>query len=283
MTFAPGGRSFHTVLACRAVATRAKKVIWIASYPKSGNTWIRFMACNLLYGRQESASSLNRLVPDVHEVTDDPMSDPPAALLKTHFTCGPHLPYWDRAAGAIYVFRHPADVLASNFFYSQRSAPGAGAVQSDFDRYVDAFLQARGDPRWIELGMGSWEDNVRGWLHGSLPFPVVRIRYEDVIDDPLAACARLAQLLRPDSTRDELKRAVDHSSFDRMREIERADIREQRVGIFYKPYLQASIDAGSRFMRRGMVGDGAARLSAAQRARLRETFGALLADLGYGD
>jgi hypothetical protein len=66
-----------------------------------------------------------------------------------------------------------------------------------------------------------------------------------------------------------------------MRAIERADIREQRVGIFFKPYLQASIDAGNRFMRRGMAGDGSARLSPEQGARLRSTFGSLLQELGY--
>jgi hypothetical protein len=66
-----------------------------------------------------------------------------------------------------------------------------------------------------------------------------------------------------------------------MREIECADIRNQRVGIFYKPYLQQSIDAGSRFMRRGVVGDGPGRLNRDQRARLRSAFGSLLQELGY--
>jgi aryl sulfotransferase len=268
-----------------SVSTASKKVVWIASYPKSGNTWIRFMACNLLYGRQESAAALNALAPDLHEPGGDPNparpAAAPAALLKTHFAFAPRLPYADQTAAAIYVVRDPADVLASNFFYSQRSARLADTTQAEFDRYVDAFLENRGDPRWIELGMGSWEENVRSWLDTPLPFPVLRIRYEDMIDDPMTACGTLAQLLRPGSTRAELKQAVDNSSFERMREIERADIREQRVGIFYKPYLRPSIDAGSRFMRRGMVGDGAARLSAPQRARLRATFDPLLSDLGY--
>jgi hypothetical protein len=272
-------------MASTSASTPSKKIVWIASYPKSGNTWIRFMACNLLYGRQESAAGLNALAPDLHELGGDPdiavPAAAPAALLKTHFSLSPGLPYADRTAAAIYVVRDPADVLASNFFYSRRSAHLADTTQAEFDRYVDTFLENRGDPRWIEMGMGSWEENVRSWLDTPLPFPVRRVRYEDMLDDPMTACGTLAQLLRPGSTRADLKQAVDNSSFERMREIERADIREQRVGIFYKPYLQASIDAGSRFMRRGMAGDGAARLSAPQRVRLRETFGPLLRDLGY--
>ena len=263
------------------VSASPDKVVWIASYPKSGNTWVRFMTCNLLFGRQESASSLNELAPDLHEMTGAPDTPAPAGLMKTHFAFSASLPYAERTAAAIYIVRDPADVLASNFFYSQRSERWSEASQADFNHYVEAFLRHRGDPRWAELGMGSWEENVRSWLETPVEFPVLRIRYEDMVDDPMTVCREIAQLLRPDSTRSDIRQAVDNSTFERMRDIERADIRDHRVGIFYKPYLQASIDAGNRFMRRGMVGDGSARLSAEQRARLRNTFGSLLRELGY--
>jgi hypothetical protein len=239
------------------------------------------MACNLLFGRQESAASLNTLAPDVHELGDALDSSSPPDLLKTHFAFTPQLPFADRTAAAIYIVRDPADVLASNFFYSKRSERLSEGSQSEFDEYVDRFLRHRGDPRWIELGMGSWEDNVRSWLTIPVDFPVLRLRYEDMIDDPMSACGAIAGLLRSDSTRENLKQAVENSSFERMREIERADVRHRRVGIFYKPYLQASIEAGNRFMRRGMVGDGSARLDAGQRARLRSAFAPLLTELGY--
>jgi hypothetical protein len=258
-----------------------KKIVWIASYPKSGNTWVRFMACNLLFGRQESASMLSTLAPDLHEMGGSPDAVAPAGLLKTHFAFSSTLPYAEQTAAAIYVVRDPADVLASNFFYSQRSERLSEASSAEFDRYVDAFLEHRGDPRWIRLGMGSWEENIRSWLQTPVDFPIVRLRYEDMVDDPMTAGRAIARLLRPDSTPADIRQAVDNSSFERMRAIERADIREQRVGIFFKPYLQASIDAGNRFMRRGMAGDGSARLSPEQGARLRSTFGSLLQELGY--
>lgn len=259
-----------------------KGVMWIAAYPKSGNTWVRFMVCNLLFGRQESAATLATLAPDIHE-TGAAERRMRGALLKTHFPFSGSLPLAERTTGAIYIIRHPADVLVSNFFYSQRSAGNADPSAADFDRYVEMFLEHRGDKRWIELGMGSWEQNVRSWLGGGLPFPVVRIRYEDMIDDAQGACRRIARLLRPESSAADLEQAVQNSSFSRMRDIERADIRSKRVGIFYKPYLQASIDAGNRFMRRGLAGDGVARLNPQQRARLRDAFGALLREMGYTD
>jgi hypothetical protein len=256
-------------------------VVWIASYPKSGNTWVRFMACNLLHGRQDTAAALSALAPDVHELGGPLDAAPPAGLLKTHFAFSSSLPYAERTAAAIYVVRDPADVLASNFFYSQRSSAQSDASPAAFNRYVEAFIEHRGDPRWIERGMGSWEDNVRSWLKAPRPFPVLQLRYEDIVADAVSACRAIAELLRPQSTEANIAQAVHNSSFQRLREIERADIHDKRVGIFYKPYLQSSIDSGSRFMRRGVIGDGSARLSAEQRARLRSEFSPLLQELGY--
>ncbi len=74
---------------------------------------------------------------------------------------------------------------------------------------------------------------------------------------------------------------VESCSFHRMREVEEADIRAKRIGIFYKPYLQSAIDSGARFMRRGVVGEAGSRLSPEQRARLQVTFAPLLSQLGY--
>ena len=256
----------------------SRNIVWVASYPKSGNTWVRFLACNLLHGRQESASALNLLVPDIHELGPRLVNSPYAGLVKTHFAFSSRIPLAERTAAAIYVVREPADVLISNYHYGRRSGADRDVA---FDEYVDTFIENRGDPRWIQLGMGSWEDNVRSWLEPRHPFPVLRIRYEDLVADPTAGCLALAKLIRPDSSAEEIREAVLNSSFQRMREVEEADIHLKKIGIFYKPYLQQSIDSGLRFMRHGAVGDGAGRLSPEQRGRLRSAFHPLLAQLGY--
>src|SRR5271156_62773 len=99
-----------------------KNIVWIASYPKSGNTWVRFMACNLLYGRQESAAAVSVLAPDIHEKARELIERAHAGFVKTHFACSPDMPMAERTAAAIYVVRRPEDVLVSNFYYAQRSA-----------------------------------------------------------------------------------------------------------------------------------------------------------------
>jgi len=261
------------------MATSSRTIVWIASYPKSGNTWLRFLASNLLFGRQESAAALNDLVPDVHELGAAFTVPTERRLLKTHFTCVPRLqPLLPYTAAAVYVVRNPADVLVSNYHYSLRTGNTAPLRLAD---YAHSFIANRGDPRWAQLGMGTWDENVRSWWRTDLPFPVLRLKYEDILADPAAGARVLSELLGKTSSPEEIARVVKDSSFNRMRQIEEADIRAKRVGIFYKPYLQSSIDSGMRFMRGGRAGDAAEALSEDQKANVVRAFSPLLQELGY--
>lgn len=256
-----------------------RDIVWIASYPKSGNTWVRFMLCNLMFGTQTSAAALNQLIPDVHEVPVAQLER--GGLCKTHFMYSGALPLAQRTAGCLYIVRHPADVLVSNFHYAFRAAAGGDPSPAAFDRYVEDFVSHRGDPRWVQLGMGSWEANVRSWIAERREFPVQLLKYEDLKRDPRRIAETLSQWLGTGAAPDRVAQVVTESSFARMREIEETDIRDRRVGIFYKPYLEPSIRAGRRFMRSGASGEGVRELSSAQRARLADVFGPLLQALGY--
>jgi hypothetical protein len=254
-----------------------RTITWIASYPKSGNTWLRFLACNLLFGRQESAAALNQLVPDMHELRqDDPL---PAArqVIKTHFSTDRLKSVLPKTAAAVYIVRNPADVMLSNFHYLQRG----GDSSTTLSEYVEAFIANRGAPVWIRAGMGSWKENVRGWWQGDLPFPVLKLRYEDMLADPSAGARSLSELLGVKSSEEDIQRAVADSSFERLRQIEEADIRAKRDSIFYKPTLQGPLDSGLRFMRSGKSGDAADAFTGDQKARFMRAFGPLMRELGY--
>jgi hypothetical protein len=258
-----------------------RSVIWIASYPKSGNTWVRFLACNLIFGPQDSAAAFNQLAPDVHELRELPRPLPPRMLLKTHFQFSEHMPLASETAGAVYIVRHPADVLLSNFHYSRRSGTTGSDERDALDHYVEQFLGNHGDPRWRQLGMGTWVENVRSWIGAPLPFPVLMLRYEDLLAHPLVEAARLREFLAPQCTAEDVARAVAASSFEGLRAIEEADIAAERVGIFYKPYLQPSIRAGLRFMRAGRADAGRSALTERQRRLTAEVFAASMQTCGY--
>ena len=262
--------------------TPQRNIVWIVSYPKSGNTWVRFLVCNLVFGGQDSAAALNRLAPDIHELAAVP--DPPTepVLMKTHFPFSAALPLAACTAAAIYVVRHPADVMLSNFYYSRRDGSQTSADPAALAHYVDEYLAARGGPRWLELGMGAWDDHVRSWLATRHPFPVLPVRYEDLQRDALGSAQQLCAFLGLHRSTEEMARAAGDASFERLREIEEQDIRGENVGIFYKPYLRPSIEAGLRFMRAGKAGEAARVLSGEQQLRVQATFGPLMQELGYG-
>ncbi len=238
------------------------------------------MACNLLFGRQTSAAALNSMAPDIHEWGPQELAEH-SGLVKTHYCYSPALPLVERTAAAVYVVRQPADVLLSNFHYAQRAAGSVTPARATFDRYVELFLQHRGDPHWVESGMGSWVDNVHSWLNARAAVPVLPIRYEDMQRDPQRVGVLLAHLFGAQRTSQQIEEVVANSSFEAMRAVEEADIREQRVGIFYKPYLQGAIDGGRRFMRRGIVGEAVHWLTPAQQAQIAEVFGPTMRELGY--
>jgi aryl sulfotransferase len=261
--------------------TQPRTIVWIASYPKSGNTWVRFLVCNLVFGPIDSAVTLSRLAPDLHELRAIPGPPAQPTLMKTHFPYTGNLPLAAHTAGAIYVVRDPADVMLSNFHYARRSGASAAEVTDALDRYVDSYLDARGDPRWLKLGMGSWEENVRSWIGNKRDFPVVCVRYEDLLTEGVKVAGILCKCLGITRSPEEIAKAVDGACFRRMREIEEADISAQRVGIFYKPYLREPIEAGLRFMRAGRSGESFHVLSEEQRRRVDAVFGSIRRELGY--
>jgi hypothetical protein len=252
-------------------------IVWIASYPKSGNTWLRFLLCNLAFGPIDSAAVLNSLAPDLHELQGALQPTGRRLLVKTHFPYSPHLPLQQRTAAAVYIVRDPADVMLSNFHYSRRSER-----QGALELYVDRYISSGGDPRWLNLGMGTWAQNVLSWVGVRHEQPVLTLRYEDLLQDPFAGAHSLCRFLSLERSPDDIAGAVANSSFERMRDIEAADIRARRTGIFFKPYLEQPINAGLRFMRSGRSGEAAGALSEMQWARFDATFGALRRKLGYG-
>jgi hypothetical protein len=261
-------------------ASAARNILWIASYPKSGNTWVRFLVCNLLFGPQHSAAALNGMAPDIHEWGAERLLDH-SGLVKTHFCYSPTLPLLQRTAAAIYVVRQPADVMLSNFRYGERATAAVTSSSAAFAGYVQRFLQHRGDPHWIERGMGSWEQNVRSWLEPRAGLRVLLVRYEDLQRNPRQIAGQMLQMLGAQRSAEQIDAAVRGSTFEAMQAIEAADIRERRIGIFYKPYLQGAIDSGRRFMRNGTVGEAKRWLSETQQAQVTEVFGPTLRQLGY--
>src|SRR5262245_16333708 len=90
------------------------RVVWLASYPKSGNTWVRFMLGNLMLGRVNSSAEITHQIPDIHYgITGQHLFGNHVTIIKTHWKYWPTLPLREDTVGVIYIIRHPLDVLES--------------------------------------------------------------------------------------------------------------------------------------------------------------------------
>src|SRR5258708_4737426 len=143
--------------------------VFLTSYPRSGNTWTRFLVGNLVH-QSEPVTFLNleQIVPDMYKHADRTLrSLPRPRIMKSHECFDP------RYKKIIYVVRDPRDVAVSNYHWEmkQRSMGDAYPIETFVSRWMEPVYWAR---------LGSWGDHVTSWLstrQGSEGF--LLLRYED--------------------------------------------------------------------------------------------------------
>ena len=89
---------------------------FIVSFPKSGNTWTRFLIANLLHPEQPADfSNIDRLIPESEGLTRNELNRVPRPrIMKSH-------EYFDpRFRKVIYIVRDPRDVAVSQFQYYRK-------------------------------------------------------------------------------------------------------------------------------------------------------------------
>jgi len=240
-------------------------IVWLASYPKSGNTWTRVFLTNYLRN-DEHPADINDLEPtpisagrvkfeDVLGVeSTDLTADEidalrPAAyrrmaataaapqLMKVHdgyYANSRGEPLLAGARAVVYILRHPLDVCVSWAKHSGISleksveflcSPDAAVGSSD--RFVNEQLRQR---------IGSWSMHVRSWTE-QRDLPVHVMRYEDMLRDAHGAFGEMLRFVGFEVDADRLARAVRHSSFDELKKQEkekgfREAMRQGDVGFF---------------------------------------------------
>ena len=276
---------------------RLTNTVWIAGYPKSGNTWLRFLVYNLLYGAPSSSAEVNKRITSVHgDNFPADCADDDNAVMHSHLSCDKHVELFGAPAGFVYVIRNPLDAMMShaNFYVltqldhyleaqgAEAKDAGAEHAQALAASYVDEFLAAGRDRLGLGIGYGTWSENVRSWLElRDSDTPHVVLRYEDLIRDTAAEMARVARFFGMEPGTSDLEALVENSSFRAMRAMEEREIQKRAKGRFYRGDRHAAHAMGYRFMHRGTVGWGADALSDAAWQALTRKFRPALDDLGY--
>jgi len=262
-----------------------KNVVWISSYPKSGNTWVRFQMLNLLQGKQTDTANLEKIIPDIHKSSHIlNLQFTNNILIKTHFMLTNTMPLVNQTLAYVYIVRHPMDVMISNLNYSHLKNTNVFDKKEKriFDnQYINNYIAAKGDPRWIEHGMGSWVDNVRSWLSAREIYPNAILRYEDMLTDPAKELAKINTLLNLKKSDEDINTAVENSSFKAMKVIENQEIHLKKSGFFYSEKNDMGKDKGNRFMNQGQKNVGKDILTQSQLDAFSNTFGSIIEQLGY--
>src|SRR5690242_8980318 len=227
-------------------------IVWLASYPKSGNTWTRTFLHNLVQltsgeTQVQQINDLNRFsmgsagMPLFKEIlgfapTDEHLTQIAAArarvqqhivdvvegvaFVKTHQALvvdrGHITINFAVTSGAIYIVRNPLDVAISYAHHLGESIDFA----IDFLNLKNA--EAQGNKKHVYEVYGSWSQHVLSWTRK--PHPAIYVmRYEDMLAEPQKTFGALARHLLFKPSDEQLADAVDRSSFKRLREQEDKD------------------------------------------------------------
>jgi len=243
--------------------------VFIVSYPRSGNTWTRFLIGNLISQADPiTFANIESQIPEIYFNPDRIMRRlPRPRILKSHECFQP------RYKRVIYIVRDPRDVVVSNYHHNLK----AGSIPDHYpmDEFVPRFLDAEFDKPF-----GSWADNVASWIYlREHDQGFLLLRYEGMKTNPTGELARIARFLERCSFRhvetgpERLARAIELSSPDRMRLLERQQA--------HKWVVTRNTRRDMPFVRTAVVGGWKSTLTPAAVARIEATWGELMARLGY--
>ena len=184
---------------------------FLVSYPKSGNTWARFLIANLMRPNEKiDFSNVNRMIPGP-EVTRNRelMRTPRPRIIKSHQYFDPRYPR------VIYIVRDPRDVVVSQYHFQRKRH--VVADQFPLSEYVSRFVAGQ------TSFYGSWGEHAASWLatrYGRAGF--LLLRYEDMVEDTARELTKIASFLGVSATPETIAQAVERSSADRMRTLEKS-------------------------------------------------------------
>ena len=263
------------------------RTVWLASYPKSGNTWFRIFIANLLHPEQAPvdlnrmpertpiASSRGRFdnllglpsallaqeeIDRIRSAADRELArewDEPLLLRKAHdaYTRLPDgIPLMGEGPefSAVYILRDPWDVAVSmtNHFKCDLDQAVANLTNPEFAVAVSK----RKLSGQLRQQLGTWEMHARSWLEA--PLPLCLLRYESMKQDPLGEFRRAVRFMELPHDDDAIESALEACRFDRLQQFEQ----NQR--------FKETPKHSRGFFRRGVSGEGLEKLTAEQRAPL---------------
>jgi len=229
-------------------------IIWLASYPKSGNTWLRAFVASLLYGGNKKEALKNMKIIRAYPLTSDFKNlvadfkdfktisenwansqrvinlNKKVKFLKTHHVLckinQSSFTNYENSIGVINIVRDPRNVITSvKHYYSLKTYDEAFEFICNEKKFLGKFDSKNNYERETQFPtfISSWNNHYNTWKN----FKKNRllIRYEDLIDKPEKTfdtiTTFLCKLLNLKINKHKINEAIEHSSFDKLKKDEK--------------------------------------------------------------
>ena len=280
----------------------APRLFWLASYPKSGNTWTRAFIANLLNEDQApvdintfntgaiasgrgwvqqafdfninelSHDEIDQLRPLAYQWLSDQATE--FEYHKTHDAYSyiddnktqPLFPI-DATAGALVIVRNPLDVAISFAHHNHCS--------------IDQSIENMCNPNFAFCGkanrlhnqlrqwLWTWSSFNKSWINA--PIHKCMVRYEDMKQTPLETFTKVASFLNLPNNEEQIAAAIEKCKIENLQNQEKET-----------PFIERSAKAAS-FFRKGIVGDWKSTLTKPQIDKIIESHHELMVELNYLD
>jgi hypothetical protein len=235
--------------------------VFLASYPRSGSTWLRFMLASLLE-HEADFDNIPRIIPPIGRQSEALAHLPDGGrLIKTHERRD--FPHGRRCRRAVYLLRDGRDVAVSYFYWVQR----AGTFSGSFLDFLHLFLTGPLD------GYGPWQVHVRSWLDSPLIASqrLLMVRYEDLLQAPDQTLGHITEFLGIPVGAAQIREAVEAQGFQQMRKREHESEKLKAV----------AARTGIPVVRSGRSGDWKDHFGEDERALFSLHAGPVLEQFGY--
>lgn len=279
-----------------------KGIVWLASYPKSGNTWFRTFLTNFLRngdapadineldgGPLASARSVfdTAVGYDSGEMTFDEIDAlrpevyrHQAREAQETLYCKVHDAYTflpdgralipaEATACALYFIRNPLDVAVSFAHHGGHEQFDHVIRQMARDEHSFCATDAT-EVNQLRQKLLSWSNHVRSWADAA-GIRVLVLRYEDMKRRPEEIFGAAVEFVGLGADADRVRRAIEFSRFETLRE------QEAKSGFAEK------MPRAKAFFRKGEIGSWRAELTAEQAARIVADHGEVMRRFGYLD
>lgn len=225
-----------------------KNLIWLASYPKSGNTWLRILLHSIL-SEEGKLIDINKIKSTSHGFikryafddfleldsteltleetnyykrayfTNFSQESGQDTFIKTHdanikLSNGQYLIPEEATKLAIYLVRNPLDIVGS--FANHLGIDFGKTISVMQNQKFTFFRSKRGLTSNVDQFVSDWSSHVQSWIN-SKEFPVVIVKYEELISSPYESMLKILKAMgRSDVDPWVLKSAIKNNSFQNL-------------------------------------------------------------------